>query len=259
VSAEPRLEVRSFRGGRFEIPIQWAGRGRPLLYLHDAWGQLGEWRPGSHLARLAERFLVLAPSHPGYHGATGEEALEGSLDLALYYLDFLDEMQIESPHVVGHGLGGLVAAEMASLAPREIAKLVLVAPLGVSLDGLSGADIFALDGAELTEALWVDSTAVDNLLADATVHERRAECLRAARRYLPTDGGRGLRRRLHRLLAPTLLVWGERDGVVGPELGERWRGELALARLVILPDAAHVPQIEQSGAYSEVVLDFLRD
>ena len=51
---------------------------------------------------------MLAPSHPGYHGATGQEQLDDSLDLALYYLDFLDELQLESPYVVGHGLGGLV-------------------------------------------------------------------------------------------------------------------------------------------------------
>jgi pimeloyl-ACP methyl ester carboxylesterase len=95
------------------------------------------------------------------------------------------------------------------------------------------------------------------LLADATVHERRAECMRAARRYLPLDGGRALRRRLHRLLAPTLLVWGARDGVVGPELGERWCEQLAASRLVVVPGAGHVPQIEQCAAYSAAVLDFL--
>jgi pimeloyl-ACP methyl ester carboxylesterase len=259
VSVEPRLEVRSLWGGRFEVPIQWGGRGRPLLYLHDAWGQLGEWQPGSHLAHLAERYLVLAPSHPGYHGASGDDRLESSLELALYYLDFLDELQLESPHLIGHGLGALIGAEMASLAPRELAKLVLIAPYGIAFDGLSGNDIFELDGADLTRALWVDSTSVENLLADATVHERRAECLRVARRYLPADGGRALRRRLHRLVAPSLLVWGEQDGIVGPELGQRWSEQLVASRLMVLPGAAHVPQIEQSVAYSGAVLDFLRD
>ena len=238
------------------MPIQWGGQGRPLLYLHDAWGQLGDWQPGSHLARLAERYLVLAPSHPGYHGATGQEQLDDGLDLALYYLDFLDELQLESPYVVGHGLGGLIAAEMATLAPRDIAKLVLIAPYPIALDEEAGPDILSLEGEALSRALWTETSSVPVLLADATLRERRQASLELARRYLPADGGRRLTRRLHRLAAPTLLVWGERDGIVSSRAGQLLCERIALGRLVVLPDAAHVPQIEQGESYTQAVLDF---
>lgn len=252
---QPAIERRALRSGQFEVPVRWAGAGRPVVYLHDALGPGGEWESGGPLARLAEEYLVLAPSHPGFEDATGLEQLEDVLDLTLYYLDFLDELLLDSPYLIGHGFGGLIAAEMAALAPRRIAKLVLIAPYGLRLEHAPIADIFAMAADDLARAVGplVGPESTD----DPDSELRRAQHLAATERFLRPGPDRGLRKRLYRLVAPTLLVWGERDPIIPPIYGEAFREQLAYARLVTLPEAGHAAHLEQPKAFARAVLDFL--
>lgn len=250
----PALERRVVRGGLFEVPVRWAGQGRPLVFLHDVLDPDAGWEPDGPLRRLAERYLVLAPSHPGFAGATGLEQLEDLLDLAVYYLDFLDELLLDSPYLIGHGLGGLVAAEVAALAPRQIAKAVLVAPYGLGLGEAPGPDpgLGAVDAP--AQALAAADEAAPAPSGSGAV--RGAEHA-VAGRFLQPAAIRGLRKRLHRLIAPTLLVWGARDPLVAPNAGEALRERLASARLLTLPDAGHAPHLDQPEAFAAAVLDFL--
>jgi pimeloyl-ACP methyl ester carboxylesterase len=256
MTAKPTLERRSLRHGLFEVPIHWAGQGRPVLFLHSAWGLLGGWQPHGFLTRLAEHHLVLAPSHPGFDGATGLDQLDDVVDLALYYLDLLDEMLLDSPYVIGHGFGGMIAAEMAALAPRQIAKLVLVAPFGLWLEGAPVADIFALSPDEQEAALWHDPADAPPV-GDPDDPTRQVANLAAAAKFLWPIPDKGLRKRLHRLAAPTLLVWGERDGIVPPSYAEAFHQRISCSRVVTIPHAAHAPHLEQPHAFSRVVLEFL--
>jgi pimeloyl-ACP methyl ester carboxylesterase len=253
----PTSERRTFRQGLFDVPLLWSGRGRPVLFLHGAWGLLGGWQSHSHLARLAEHFLVLAPSHPGFDGATGSEHLDDVLDYALYYLDLLDEMLVDSPHVIGHGLGAMIAAEMACLEPRRLAKLVLTAPYGLWIEGAPVADIFSLAPEALDQALWYDPANAEMLDRSDQALTLRQQNLAAAAKLLWPIPERGLRKRLHRLQAPTLLVWGERDGVVPAIYGEAFGQRIKHSRLVVIPGAAHLPHVEQPHHFSRTVLEFL--
>ena len=257
MTAAPTAERRQLRYGMFDVPLLWAGRGRPLLFLHGAWGLLGGWGPHSHLARLAEHYLVLAPSHPGFDGATGLEHLDDVLDLTLYYLDFLDELMLDSPYLVGHGFGAMIAAEMAALAPQRIAKVVLVAPYGLWLEGAPIADVFAMTPDELEQALWYNPSAATPFDQSPEARVQRAQNLAAAAKFLWPIPDRGLRKRLHRLLAPTLLVWGERDRIVPLVYGEAFHQRIPNSRLLTIPGAGHVPQVEQPHAFARTVLEFL--
>lgn len=257
MSTGPTAERRALRQGMFDVPLLWAGRGRPLIFLHGAWGLLGGWPPHSHLARLAEHHLVLVPSHPGFDGATGLEHLDDVQDLALYYLDFLDELRLESPYLVGHGLGAMIAAEMAALEPRRIAKLVLVAPYGLWLEGAPVADIFAMTRDELGRALWHDATLAPPANDEPEQQLQRMLNLAAAAKFLWPIPDKGLRKRLHRLAAPTLLVWGEYDGIVPRVYGEAFHQRIAHSQLVCIPNAGHLPQLEQPHAFARTVLEFL--
>jgi pimeloyl-ACP methyl ester carboxylesterase len=241
----------------YDVPITWAGRGRPVLYLHGAWGLLDGWEPHSHLPRLAEHYLVMSPSHPGFDSATGLEHLDDILDLALYYLDLLDELLIDSPHVIGQGFGGMIAAEMASLAPQRVAKLVLVAPFGLWLEGAPVADIFALPPKELQALAWHSPESAPHWMDDPEAFQRRRQNLAAAAKFLWPIPDKGLRKRLHRLVAPTLLVWGERDRIVPPVYGEAFHQRIAHSRLVSIPNAGHIPGVEQPLAFTRSVLEFL--
>ena len=136
----------SIQAGKFTAPVQWGGAGPPLLFLH---GAAGPMTGAPFLEKLAEDFAVYAPTHPGFGCAEGIEQLDGILDLALYYLDFVDELRIESPHLVGHSLGGMLAAEMAALAPYRFARLVLVGPAGLWLDEAPIPDFFTMSPEEV--------------------------------------------------------------------------------------------------------------
>src|SRR4029453_14539388 len=108
-----------------------AGSGAPLVFMHSAGGLL---RDNPFLDRLAQRYHVFAPEWPGYGGAGGEELREDMLDFPLPGWDLVDALALRQPHLLGHSMGGMIAAEMACLAPREVGKLVLVAPAGLWLD-----------------------------------------------------------------------------------------------------------------------------
>src|SRR5215472_10139705 len=103
------------------------GRGDPLLVLHGAGPNLGFT---SWLRTVAERFTVWAPTHPGFGQSGDADWMEGVADLARFHLWFIDAAGLGRPHVLGHSMGAWTAAEMATMSPGVIDRLVLVAPEG---------------------------------------------------------------------------------------------------------------------------------
>ena len=140
----------SLRGGDFEATVLKDGSGPPLLYLHGAVGQKG-WAP--FLTALAQQFTVYAPFLPGYAKSTGLEHLDDVQDLTLYQFELLDALGVAKTHVVGHFLGGMIAAEMAALSPSYVDRLVLAAPAGTWRDEAPVADLLALTASDLQTQL----------------------------------------------------------------------------------------------------------
>ena len=163
---------------------------------------------------------------------------------------------LDSPYISGHGLGGMIAAEMASLAPQRIAKLVLIAPYGLRLADAPPADISALSPDELARAVWHDRATAPRLGAPQD-RSRHAQNLAAAARFTSLIPEKGLRKRLHRLLPPTLLVWGEHDRIVPLAYAEASRRRIAHSQLLVIPAAAHLPHLEQPRTFARSVLEFL--
>ena len=126
-------------GGR--VHLLRGGTGEPLLFLHPA-GGAGAWLDFHRL--LAESFDVIAPDHPGFGGSDEFPAVEAVDDLVFHYLDVMDELGLERPHVVGASFGGWIAAELAVTAPHRIASLVLLSPAGLRLPDHSVPDIFLM-------------------------------------------------------------------------------------------------------------------
>jgi pimeloyl-ACP methyl ester carboxylesterase len=207
----------SIRGGKFTAELHQAGSGEPLLFLHGSGGPLR----GSYLDLLAERFTVYAPVHPGYGESEGFEHIDDIIDQALYYHDFMDELGLASAHVVGHSLGGMLAAEIAALCSHRVRRLVL-----------SNAVI---------EAMYT-----------------RIQSFTAAGKFLWPIPDRGLSRRIHRILAPTLIIWGESDGLVPPVYAEDFRSNIKDSRVVIMKEAAHMPMIEKPDEWASLVSEFLQ-
>ena len=240
------------------------GSGAPLVFLHGAGGLLAE---NPFLDRLAQRYRVLAPEWPGYGESTGEELLEDMLDFTLHGWDLVEALDLGRPHLVGHSMGGMIAAEMACVAPREVGKLVLAAPAGLWLDAHPIPDIFALLPFQLTELLFDDPKQGQALLtggADLADMEALRDFYLASQRRLAVAGkilfpipNRRLSKRLYRLTADTLLVWGAADRLIVPAYAAQWQALIPGARIEMIAGAGHMVPYEQPDAFAQAVHAFL--
>ena len=235
----------SVRVHDYDVSLQSAGSGPPLVFLHGA-GGAGMWLD-VHV-RLAERFTVFAPVQPGFAGTPLPNWVRGVDDVALHTLDLLRTLRLDSPVIVGLSLGGWIATEMAVLRPRSVGRLVLVAPIGVKTE-TPLPDLFIMEPFEAAPHLFADVTKAMALMpAESTpdvlvrMWEEQAAVARLAwhRPYNPS-----LRRRLHMIECPTLVVWGSEDRFVAPAHGEMLAREIAGARLEIVPGAGHGLAIEK--------------
>jgi pimeloyl-ACP methyl ester carboxylesterase len=260
MSADHQEWDLTVRGTR--IRMLSAGSGDPLLYLHGS-GDLGMWTPA--LSGLAETHRVYRPDHPGYSGSADRDGIDSVHDMAFFYLDLLDEIGVEQIVVVGSSLGGWLAADLATIEPHRIGRLVLVAAAGVRADVLT-PDMFTLGQAEQADLLFHDEElrAAAKRQADGAEQdpERFTRYLRnrittAHLGWNPYMHDPKLPDRLHRITAPTLILWGAQDGVLPVGYADRWSELLPKAEVAIVGDAGHLPLIERPDTALEVLRTFL--
>jgi pimeloyl-ACP methyl ester carboxylesterase len=252
----------SVRDGAFKAQVFQAGSGEPLLFLHGA----GGLHQGAYLDDLARKFTVYAPVHPGFGGSEGLEHIDDVIDLALYYHDFMDAIGLESAHVVGHSMGGMLAAELAALCSHRVRKLVLSNAVGLWRDDAPVLDFFVLSPEQLIPYIIHDpaSPALRDAFPlpdsqDALIEAmyQRIQSFSAAGKFMWPIPDRGLRRRIHRIQSPTLIIWGESDGLVPPSYAEDFRSNIKDSRVVILKECAHMPMFEQREEFVSLVSEFL--
>jgi pimeloyl-ACP methyl ester carboxylesterase len=237
------------------LEIEERGSGRPLLFLHAGEG-LAPQRPWLDL--LARRYRVIAPWHPGYGRSVLPPWMSSVDDLAYLYLDLAERMDLKDAVLAGACFGGWIAAEMAVRNTARFRRLVLAAPLGIKHGGVHDRDIADMHGmahADYLELAWadpangkVDPTALPEAAIAAMVRGRDAFALFGWKPYMHNPR---LKRWLHRIDRPTLLLWGERDGIVTPAYGAGWRDALPDARLEVIAGAGHFPHWEQPEAFVE--------
>ena len=249
----------SIRNGKFITAMQWGGSGAPLLFLHGAGGPM---IGAPFLDELAKHFTVYAPAHPGFGAGEGIEHLDDIIDFALYYLDFLDELQIDNPHIVGHSMGGMLAAEIAALAPYRLNRLVLVSPAGLWLDETPIPDFFTFNPQQTVKAALHDPEGPlgQMLLKQFERPEMMLEMhksLASAGKFLWPIPDKGLKKRIHRIQCPTLVLWGASDKLIPPAYGKAFLKAISGARLVTLNSSGHVPMLEEQDAFVQAVTNFL--
>jgi pimeloyl-ACP methyl ester carboxylesterase len=249
----------SIRNGKFTTMMQWGGSGKPLLFLHGAGGPMVG---APFLDELAKCFTVYAPAHPGFGPGEGIEQLDDVIDFALYYHDFLDELHIEKPHILGHSLGGMLAAEITALAPSRVNRLVLVGAAGLWLDAVPIPDFFTFNPKQLlTVALHDPESPLGQMMAQQfEAPENMLEmhrCLASAGKFLWPIPDKGLKKRIHRIQQPTLIMWGASDQLIPPAYGEAFLHAIPGSRLVTFPRSGHIPMLEEQEAFVQVVTNFL--
>lgn len=250
------------RGGAVRFRVLTTGTGAPLVYFHSFY-ERGGWSP--LLDRLAARFTVYAPLHPGVAGSTGVEALDDVFDLTLAYDELLGALGLPRAHLLGHFFGAMVAAEIAAVFPARADRLVLASPLGLWRDDAPQADILTLPAEDLPAVLWHDPASetarrwIDlpadeaaNVAAQIESTQRRA----AMAKFVWPIPDKGLRRRLHRIDAPTLILWGEEDRTNPVVYGEEWQRRIKGAALKLLP-GGHMMLHESPRTAATAITEFL--
>lgn len=252
-----------------KVQVRRGGSGDPVVYLHSATGE------GEGLAFLDELagagFEAVAPMFPGYGESEGIEQIDDMEDAVFHLLDLFDQLGLTSPAVVGLSLGGWMAAEVATRYPERVSRLVLVNPAGLYIRGAEIKDIFGRKPDEMAADLFADQSQpmaqMMHAMADVNLEDLSFEMVKpyyqtmAATARLAWDPylhDPKLRKRLHRVTAPTLVVRGKQDTLIPAAHAETYAAEVPGARLVEVEGAAHLLAIEKAAELAALVRDHVK-
>lgn len=255
-----------------KVQIRRGGSGDPLIYLHSAGGE-GE---GLELfGMLAETYAFYAPMFPGFGASEGIEQIDDMEDAVFHLLDLFDRLDLEAPAIASLSLGGWMAAELATRYPDRVSRLILINPAGLYISGAEIGDIFSRSPAEMCEDMFYDKghpvaqlmLQMDQALSDTAnlgnipfqMIEPMLKSMAASARlgWNPYLHDPKLRKRLHRITAPTLVIRAAHDTLIPPAHARAYADEIPNARYVEIDDGAHMVTIERPQRVASIVNEFL--
>jgi pimeloyl-ACP methyl ester carboxylesterase len=251
-------ETIGLAGGRHQVVFR-LGDGPPVVWLHGLNGVEAE---DPLLGGLARHHTVIAPLAPGFEDLDELGEIRDIHDLALHYDDVLEALGIDQAPLLGHSFGAMIAAEIAAHYPKRTTRLVLLSPLGLWNDEYPVADLFAVPAAETPRLLYADA----ELARTATRPDPRGDVdtliglvrgMTSVARFLWPIPDRGLRRRLHRITAPTLILHGGEDAFVPARYAQDFVSALPDARSQIIAGAGHMLTVEAPDAVLDAIESFL--
>jgi pimeloyl-ACP methyl ester carboxylesterase len=234
------------------------GAGAPLLFLHGASGAPAVL---PFMEKLAQRFDVLVPEHPGYGLSAEPGWLDNIHDAAYFYLDFLKRLDLRRVTVLGSSMGGWMAMEMAVRDTSRIKSLVLVSPAGVRAPGVQPADIFLMSPEDLVRRLFHDQKFAEQRLAEPVTPESIDLSLKnrhttARLAWEPRLHDPHLPKWLHRIDVPVKIIWGEEDRILPVQMLDAYRKLLPRADVTVIRNAGHLPHVEKAEEFCELVQRF---
>jgi len=249
--------------GKIRMRVLSEGRGPAVVFLHGPWGLA--WDP--FLDELARRYTVYAPEHPGTTPEAPDDVyhLDGLWDLVFCYQELLDALGLDSAMLVGHSFGGMVACELAAADPRRTRRLALIDPIGFWRDGDRITNWMMLPQAKLRDALFHDGGGeaaqrmfggTDDPDAVAATRVRLMWAMGATGKFIWPIPDKGLKKRIHRITAPTLVLWGKDDRLVPAVYADEFSRRIPGARVQLVEGAGHAPQLEQAEKVARMVGDF---
>ena len=245
--------------------VKTAGSGPPLVFLHGAGGLT--WDP--FLDRLATQYTVYAPEHPGTSvgDPDGIQPLDNLWDMVVYYYELFDKLGLRSPAIVGHSFGAMMAAELAATAPERVGKLVLLCPIGLWRDDAPVRNWMIITPAtDLPKYLFADPegpvarqvfTPPADPEAAMQAQIQMIWSMACTGKFVWPIPDKGLKKRIHRITAPSLIVWGKQDTLVPPVYAEEFASRIAGARVEYVDAAGHMLHLEQLDRVAKLVEDFL--
>ena len=245
-------------------PVLIKGQGRPLVFLHGLNAQ--KW--DDFQEGLSVRHKVYAPANAGADEPGELKAFDNVHDLVLYYDDVFRKLGIDRFDIVGHSFGGMMAAEYAAHFPEKVGKLVLISPLGLWRDD-APVENFIYQTPEKQTAMILGDPASEAVQAYTALPDEQAEKNREIVRRITSMASilhfiwpipeRGLVKRLHRIAARTLVLWGEQDKLISPSYAQDFAAAIAAATSRRIAGAGHTPQLSQPERVLELVHGFLAE
>jgi pimeloyl-ACP methyl ester carboxylesterase len=235
------------------------GDGPPLLFLHG-----GDYvaQNRAFLDRLAHRWHVIAPRHPGFGNTPRPPWFRTVHDIAYLYLDLIERLELDNVLLVGSSLGGWIAMELAIRSQARLGGLVLIDSLGLKFSRREEqdiADIYALPAEEAARRTFADPArcvpdygALEEAETLAIARDREATALYGWKPYMHNPA---LLHWLHRITRAALVLWGEQDGIVTAAYGQKLAAALPRGRFHTVPNAGHYPQIEQPEAVAHMIAE----
>ena len=240
------IERRRIQIDSVPIAYEVAGVGPPTVLLHGLSGS-GRWW-ARNVGPLSRRFRVHVVDLLGFGGSRGQPFVLA--EAAAYLAAWMERLDLPRASVVGHSMGGFIAADFAAAFPERVERLVLVDAAALPFDARHLRRPRGLVGvARRLPLRFLPILATDALRAGPVT------IARAARELLRSDLGP----RLATIAAPTLVVWGEHDTLVPLAVGEQLARALPDGRLVVIPRAGHNPMWDQADEFNRVVADFLSE
>jgi len=246
-----------------ELEVERRGSGAPLVLLDD---EEGLTRESGVIDDLAKSFEVIIPEAPGFGKSGRPDWIDTMDDISYVMLDYLDKAGIKDATLVGFSLGGWIAAEMATKNLSRIGRLALIDPYGIKIGGpwdrdiqdiwfLTKEEVQALKYADPANG-EIDYTVMPDDKLEVVARNRESFARFCWQPYMHNPK---LRRRLHRIDVPTLVIWGAEDGVVTPDYGKAYAENIPGARFEVIDNGGHFPHLEQPAAFMDVLSGFLAE
>ncbi|MEY2588837.1 MAG: hypothetical protein QOJ67_821 [Acidimicrobiaceae bacterium] len=239
------------------VAVSRSGQGDPVVWLHA----MGGFRADDPLvARLAASHAVIAPTAPGFRDIAELRPLRDVRDLAMHYDDLFDALELEQATVVGYSFGGMIAAELAAQHPHRVGRLVLIAPQGLWDDDEPAVDLFGVTLAEREALLFGGGSGLaypPRAVPTDEEAEQLARALTSVAKFVWPLPDKGLRRRLYRVTAETLVLWGEGDLVVPSSYASMLEQGIANAQVVTIAGAGHALPLDAPDAVFAAIEQFL--
>lgn len=257
-----KSETKTLPSGR-NWQIYRGGSGPTLVWLH---GPKGVNAADPVVMALERNYRIIAPVAPGFNDLDELADITNIHELALDYDDLFEALELSDVLLVGHSFGAMVAAEIAAHFRHRVGRLVLLAPVGLWNDAYPVADLFARPLSEMDALLWQDQAARESYATQmSSAAETRnaieqtialARSLTALTKFTWPIPDKGLNRRLKRIAAPTLAVFGAKDAFVSPRYAEDFAAGLRQGQTAIIAGAGHMLPYERSDEVVDVIERF---
>jgi len=247
---------------RYQIGYEEAGSGpaTPIVFLHGVGSDKSVWRP--QLAHFGTSRRSVAFDYPGYGDSDPAPAGTSRDEFAAAILSAMQELGIESAHVCGLSLGGVVAIAMHHAAAQRCASLILADTFAIHPEGRAIYER-SLTGSQDLPAMA--EARVDVLIAQPADPEVRREVVETMSRIDPASYRIGAeavwladqRDRASEIKTDTLVLVGDKDKVTPVQLSTELASLVAGAQMQVIAGAGHLVNLETPEAFNRLVDKFL--